>query len=275
MPRAGNVLIDADYSMLELYCLAQTNLWELGYSAMAEALLVGQDVHMVVASQILGKSYDWCVANKKDPEVKNARNAGKAVNFGRPGGLSAKTMRSYAVKSYGVSKTEEEWQAIIDTWNATWSEMPAYFAKVNTAESFPKSGLFNVSYSGVRGFRALATYCAACNTKYQRLGAKVGKRALWYLFKACYTRHAHGSAELFGCRPNNWIHDQAMIEAPEARANVAARMVAELMNQAARELCPDVPTSTEPILCRRWSKNAEEIRDENGLLIPWEDIRLT
>jgi DNA polymerase-1 len=260
--------------MLEIYTLAQTCLWELGYSAFAEALRAGQDVHMVVAAQILGRPLEWCVANKKDPEVKNARNAGKAVNFGRPGGLSAKTMRSYAVKSYGVSKTVEEWQSIIDIWNATWSEMPAYFALVNRSESYPKSGLYNVRYSGVPGYRALATYCSACNSKYQRLGAKVAKRALWYVFLACYTRGAEGSGALFGCRPNLFVHDQIMVEVPEGRSYAAAEAVGALMNRAGRELLPDVPVPTEPILCRRWSKNAEAVRDENGRLVPWEDVRL-
>ncbi len=297
VPRKGWVLIDADYTMLEIYALAQTCLWELGFSAFAEALKAGQDVHLVVAAQICGMSYPDAKAAFKDKaharhaEVKNARNAGKAVNFGRPGGLSAKTMRSYAVKSYGVSKTVAEWQEIIDVWNSTWSEMPAYFAKVNTQESYPRSGLFNVRYASPDGFRALARYCAACNSKYQRLGAKTGKRALWYLFKACYTRFAEGAFEplwnqertqivgrvpvLFGCRPNNWIHDQAMVEAPEDRAHVAAVAVGALMNKAGRELMPDCPVTTEPILCRRWSKNAAEVRDESGRLVPWEDIRLT
>lgn len=337
VPRKGWVLIDADYSMLEIYALAQVCLWELGFSGMAEALNPNQpggakDVHLIVASQILGMSYAEAKVIYKDDthprqgEVKNARNAGKAVNFGRPGGLSAKTMRSYAVKSYGVNlpvnappenPDAPNWTDIIRKWNETWTEMPAYFSYVDRQESYPNSGLYNVRYpspatgarAGLDGYRALATYCAACNTKYQRTGARVAKRALWKVFKACYTRTAPGAFEpvyldgmvvgrqpvLFGCRPDNFIHDQIMCEAPEERAHRAGQALAALMNEAGREICPDVPPSTEPVLCRRWSKNAAERREPCGtcgaaehekcvkgcavgtgrrVLIPWDDERL-
>lgn len=280
VPRRGWVILDSDYPMLELHTLAQTCLWELGFSTLATALKEGKDPHTIVASQIMGLTYDEVRAILKDEnhprhkEAKNARNAGKAVNFGRPGGLSAKTMRSYAVKSYGVDLPESRWKEIIETWNGTWAEMPYYFQKINEAESYPRSGQFNIEYSGLSGFRAGATYCAASNSKYQRLGAQVAKRSLWLVFKACYTRHAEGSGELFGCRPVNFIHDQILAEAPEERAHEAAVALGDLMRQAALELLPDIPMKMEPIVCRRWSKDAKEVRDDQGRLIAWEDVRL-
>ena len=116
----------------------------------------------------------------------------------------------------------------------------------------------------------------ACNFLGEELdlGAQVAKRALWYVFRACYTQGAPGSAELFGCRPNNFIHDQIMCEVPEHRANEAAHALGELMRVAALDLMPDVPMKMDPILCRRWSKNAKGVRDDSGRLVPWEDARL-
>src|SRR5574341_1934408 len=45
-PRPGFVFVDADYSMLELCTWAQTCLWALGYSRMAEVLNAGLDPHL-------------------------------------------------------------------------------------------------------------------------------------------------------------------------------------------------------------------------------------
>lgn len=283
VPRQGWVLIDADYGMLELHTLAQTCYWMLGHSTLGDALRQGKDPHTIVAAQILGITYDEtkaALANENHPQhkaAKNARNCGKAVNFGRPGGLSARTMRSYAVKSYGVSKTELEWKAIIETWNQTWIEMPEFFAVIGRFESYPRSGWFNISYPGLPGYRAGANYCSGCNTMYQRLGAKVAKLAGWYVFKACYVDQA---SPLFGARPVNFIHDQFLIEAREAQAHAAALETQRLMNLAGAQLLPDVPVKTEPILARRWSKNAAEVTadgtklKDGGTLVPWEDVRL-
>lgn len=281
VPRAGYVLIDSDYEMGELYTLAQTCYWLLGHSSLGDALKAGLDPHLIVAAQIAKVPYEEAKRQLKagTPEERaymgNLRNCGKAVNFGRPGGLSAKTMKSYGYKSYGVSKTVEEWQEIITTWNETWTEMPEYFRMVNSLESYPRSGSFNVTYpllDGLPGFRAGTRYCSACNTFYQRFLAKVAKRAGWYIFVACYVKR---DSVLYGSRPNLFVHDQFFAETrDDDNAPAAAAELASLMNRAARELMPDCPTRTEPILTRRWSKAAEETRDANGALVAWEDARI-
>ncbi len=282
VPRVGWVLIDSDYEMGELYTLAQTCYWLLGHSSLGDALKAGLDPHLIVASQILKVTYIEAKRMLKEgtPDERataaNARNCGKAVNFGRPGGLSAKTMKSYGYKSYGVSKSIEEWQEIINTWNETWTEMPEYFRMVNSLESYPRSGSFNVSYplvGGLPGYRAGTRYCSACNTFYQRFLAKVAKRAGWYIFVACYVKR---DTPLYGSRPVLFVHDQFFVETrDDERAPAAAQELARLMTLAASELMPDCPTKTEPILTRRWSKSAEERRDSNGALTPWEDDRIT
>lgn len=281
VPRQGWVLIDSDYEMGELYTLAQTCYWLLGHSSLGDALKAGLDPHLIVAAQIAKIPYAEARRMLKEgtPDEKayiaNLRNCGKAVNFGRPGGLSAKTMKSYGYKSYGVSKSVDEWQEIIDTWNKTWTEMPEYFRMVSSLESYPRSGRFNVRYplvGGLPGFRAGTRYCSACNTFYQRFLAKVAKRAGWLIFKACYTERA---SVLYGSRPVLFVHDQFFAETPDNdNAPAAAQELARLMNKAASDLMPDCPTKTEPILTRRWSKSAEERRDADGRLVAWEDERI-
>ena len=276
VPRPGWVLIDSDYAMLELHTLAQTCYWLLGWSSLGDALKTGLDPHTMVACQILGGlpyAQGLVLKESKDKRFDDARNAGKAVNFGRPGGLGAETLKSYASKSYNVDKTKEEWQAIITTWNGTWGEMPEYFRMVNKLESYPKSGMFNLKQVWSGRLRAGATYCSACNSFYQGLGADVAKLAGWNIFKACYVDR---SSPLFGARPVNFIHDQFLVEVREdGREFAAAEELGRLMNAAGALILPDVPVKCEPILARRWSKLAKGVKNEAGELVgAWEDMRL-
>ena len=84
--------------------------------------------------------------------------------------------------------------------------------------------------------------------------------------------------ELYGCRIVNFIHDQFLIEAEEARAAAAAKRVEYWCGRAAIEVLPDygwkMAEKSDAILCRRWSKFAERVTDANGELTAWEDIRL-
>ncbi len=306
IPRAGNVLIDCDYPQLELYCLAQVCKWALGYSTLGEALTAdwtdhegkvrhGKDPHTDFARKIVAAepgaplfSYEEAERiikhDKKHPfyqALKNARDAAKGCNFGKPGGLGAETMVSYAAKSYGVIRNQDQWRDLFVLWDQQWIEMPAYFEFINGLEhpeGLPVGALgsFCVPQMWSGRLRAGATYCAACNSFYQGLGADVAKRAGAYIFRACYVKGVDD--ELFGCTPVNFVHDQMFVEAPEERAQAAALRVEHWMRQAAIDLLPDygpmMASKTEAILCRRWSKNAEAVRDGHGNLVPWEDERL-
>ena len=73
----GKVLVDADYSQIELRLLAHISQDE----AMRDAFLSGEDFHTVTASQVFGVPV---------PEVTGQmRRAAKAVNFGIVYGISA------------------------------------------------------------------------------------------------------------------------------------------------------------------------------------------
>jgi hypothetical protein len=297
---------NCDYPQLEMFCLAQVCRWVLGYSTLGDALLAGLDPHTSFATliQCAGDATrripyaeaERILKDKKHPlyqELKNCRDAAKGCNFGKPGGLGAKTMVSYAAKSYGVVLPEERWQEILDLWDQQWPEMPDYFAFIETladgidygkdAEGRPIRK-FNVPQAWSGRLRAGASFCAACNSWYQGLGADVAKRAGWYIFQACYVPDfdaANGASDgvgLLGCMPQNFIHDQFLVAAPEARAQIAAERVEYWMRRAAIELMPDygpaMAAKTVAILARRWSKGAEEVRNADGSLGVWEDKRL-
>jgi hypothetical protein len=289
VPPEGCVFIDCDYPQLELFCLAQVCKWLLGYSTLGDALNGNVDPHTDFAALIVSyqtklprlpyKRAEEALKDKLHPlhaKLKDARQAAKGCNFGRPGGLGAKTLVVYAAKSYGVVLPESEWSEILELWDQQWTEMPDYFAFVNGLETGEDTGEYCVPqvYSG--RLRAGATYCAACNSFYQGLGADVAKRAGWYIFQACYVKGFDN--DLFGCMPQNFVHDQFFVAAPEAKAQAAALRVEHWMRQAAIELLPDygeaMAKKTEAILARRWSKGAEAVRGEDGSLGVWEDARL-
>lgn len=273
VPRPGFVLIDSDYSMLELHTLAQAQLWWFGRSTLADELRKpGADPHTKVGAAIAGITYERGLALKacKDPEFDNFRNCAKPLNFGEPGGLGAETMTAFAAKGYGVRRPLAFWQDAIATWKATWPDMADYFRAINALEGY-RRGKYNIvqPYSG--RLRAGASYCSACNSIFQGLGADVAKLAGWLIFKACYVDR---NSPLFGARVVLFIHDQFLVEIEESRAAAGAKEVERLMNQAGAEILPDVPVRAEPALARRYSKHAKRVVDANGNLTAWEDARL-
>ncbi|NLI54022.1 MAG: DNA polymerase I [Clostridiales bacterium] len=72
----GNVLVDADYSQIELRLLAHIS----GDEGMISAFNSGKDIHRITASEVFGVPFDDVTSD--------LRNAAKAVNFGIVYGIS-------------------------------------------------------------------------------------------------------------------------------------------------------------------------------------------
>jgi len=300
IPRPRWVFIDTDYPSLELWTLGQTCKWVLGYSTLLDALNAGEDPHLKMACTILGRTYEDLKKHKKDAEVSNARTAGKGVNFGAPGGLGKATFAVYAYKSYGIRLTQDEAAKLIKQYKDTWTEMPQYFKWIESLKHWrakkvrDKKGnereerRHNVVQPWSGRLRGGASYCAAANSPFQGLGAEILKRALWFVFKACYGFSELGEQDpLFGCHMVNEVHDQIITEAPEARASAAAHRQAQLMDRASKEIMPDTNMKTEATLAAQWSKKVESWYEKVGggrtnkvkeavfdgdypRLIPWE-----
>lgn len=284
--REGFVYIDIDYPQLELYCLAQVCKWLVGYSSMGDAMLRGEDLHVAFGGRIDGvETYAEALALHEAGVLKKARQAAKAVNFGRPGGLGPNTMVSYAAKSYGVFRSKDQWKVLLDKWSDLWIEMPAYFGYIESCESSPQSKNFLVPQVQSGRLRAGATYTAACNSNYQGLGADVAKLAGLYLWRASYIRNI--DPILFGggaglrttqLRPGHFIHDQFLCEARESKAAEQLPRVEYWCRKAAIEMLPDygqaMAAKTHALIAKRWSKQAERIEDPSGKIGIWEDARL-
>ena len=281
VPRKGRVFAQADYSGLELATLAQACLDLLGHSKLAEMLNAGIDPHSLFASKILGWSYEETHRAAKDKshprhkEADDARQVGKAFNFGAPGGLgmtrkrdgSDATLIVFARKAYGIEITHEDLHEYAKTWHATLPEMQEYFAYV---KSLPKGEDGSTTLKQLRSdrIRGGAIYTAACNSFFQGLGADATAHAGWLIAKACYVDR---SSPLFGSRIVNYVHDEFIVETDDtARAHEAAEELSRLMVLGASEWIPSIKLAAEPCLMRVWSKDAKTLRDASGRLVPWE-----
>lgn len=272
VPRPGKVFASADYEQLELRTLAQVCLSLLGYSRLAETLNAGKDPHMMVAAQLLGRDYDWCIAHKKDQEVQMARQTGKVANFGFPGGLGAEKLVLFARMAYRVRITVEEARQLKRTWIATFPEFGDYFKYIDKLQD--DEGNFRVQHLFTNRLRSKIFYCVACNSFFQGLGADAAKAAGYLIARACYYDK---SSPLFECRIVNFIHDEWILEVPDdwetgwTVATAAANELVRLMVLGAAPFVPDVPMGSDPQLMRRWSKHAKKIVNEaTGNLVPWD-----
>lgn len=110
VPSPGHKFVIADYAAIELRCLAAVCKAKFGVSGLAHAFEEGIDPHSYTASMLADMDYEKFMALKKTdkPLFDKWRFAAKAVNFGVPGGLGAKSLSEYAQANYGVKMTVQE-----------------------------------------------------------------------------------------------------------------------------------------------------------------------
>lgn len=272
--REGFVLCSVDWASAELHTLAQVCLNMGLESELAKVLNAGLDAHLNFACEMNSWGYEWALANKKNKIVKDARQGAKAANFGFPGGLGTETFRVYAAATYGMEITDERAKNLKAWWLRLYPEMRGYFAYINEIVSAPTP---TVVHHGSHRYRGRVTYCSGANSYFQGLASDMAKHAGFALAWECYTGKVVGEEKpsvLGGSRLWNFVHDEWILEVPEQRAHECAKRIVEIMEDAGRKWCPDVPVRAEPALCRTWRKGAEPTLRE-GVLVPWEDRDLS
>jgi len=264
IPRPGNVFVAVDYDTLELRAWSQVNLDLFKFSMMAEALRAGQDLHPRVAATLLGCTYEEALARIEagDKDALEKRQLAKPLNFGLPGGMGADKFVDF-LATQKVKLHEDRDEAVklvkrmITEWKKTWSESFKFFAYVSEI-----NGTMRQLRSG--RIRGGVTYCDAANSFFQGLAADGAKRALWLVAKACYVDQM---SPLYGCRPVLFLHDEIIIEAPEARVHGAGYELARLMIEAMAFFIPDVPITAKPAAMRKWLKGCKPVHID-GVLVP-------
>jgi len=256
-PRDGYVYVGADYSTAELVALAQVCL-NFGYeSNMAKAIKSGQDLHLSLASNLAGVTYQQALKLKaeKDPEILNLRKLAKIPNFGLSGGLGVSGLVAFA-KGYGLNITKEKAQVLKDAWFARWPEMHLYFEQVKRDVN---AGFMVHHYTKRR--RGGVGFTDGANSYFQGLVADGAKRALYEVVRASWMKP---DSALFGARPVLFIHDEIILEVPEPNASVAADELARLMIEGIKPFLPDLPIEVEAWCSRIWTKGLDEARDSSG-----------
>ena len=264
IPREGRVLGSCDYSGAELHTLAQVCYTFLGKSRLGDILNEGKDPHLDMAAQILNITYTTALERKEYPEVEETRQFAKIANFGFPGGMVGTTLSDYA-KGYNVDITPEQGKFFRIKWLENFPEMEEYFEHIKDLcrSGEPIRHLFS------NRCRGRIRYTVACNSFFQGLAADGAKAALWRLTRCMYEKGYNGI--LYGTRMINFPHDEVIFETKDEypKSSRVAFEISRIMAEEFNRFVPLCPTIAEPVLMRRWGKNAKQIF-KDGNLIPWD-----
>ena len=229
--KPGCVLVDADYSQIELRILAHIT----GDEHMQQAFLNGEDIHRSTAAKIYGIP--------QEEVTSRLRSSAKAINFGIMYGKGAYSL----AKDIGV--TVKEADAFLKNYLAAFPKVSGYMDKtiadakavgyVSTLfgrrRALPElsSSNFNVRSSGERMAR---------NTPIQGTAADVIKLAMVRVWKRLRDEKMESRLILT-------VHDELIVEAPEAEAEKAARILREEMEGCVQYA---VPLSTDVHAGKNW-----------------------
>ena len=221
----GHVLVDADYSQIELRLLAHIS----GDTAMQQAFLSGADFHTVTAARVFHVP--------QDQVTHQMRSRAKAVNFGIVYGISAFSL------SQDIGVTVQEAKEYMDRYFATYTGVKQYMTDVvdkareqgyvetlwHRRRALPelKSSNFNMRSFGER---------VALNMPIQGTAADIIKLAMVRV-------HSRLAREIMQ------VHDELIVECPEEEAPRVEALLQQEM-QGVAEL--SVPLLAEAHTGRNW-----------------------
>ena len=217
---AGRVLVDADYSQIELRLLAHIS----GDQALIAAFNSGEDIHTATAAQVFGVA--------RDQVTPDMRRAAKAVNFGIVYGISPFSL------SQDIHVTVAQAKEYMDKYFAHYAGVRAYMDRVveqGRADGYVstlygrrrwlpelKSSNFNTRAFGER---------VALNMPIQGSAADIIKLAMLRVDAAL--RDAGLAARLV-----LQVHDELIVECPEEETEQVKALVKGEMEQVAQLAVP-------------------------------------
>ncbi|MGN0655512.1 MAG: DNA polymerase I [Ruminiclostridium sp.] len=227
----GRVLVDADYSQIELRILAHIS----GDKAMIEAFNSGEDIHTVTASQVFNQPVEWVT-----PEM---RRSAKAVNFGIVYGIGAFSLS----KDIGVSVARAD--EYIKAYLAKYSGVDRYMRE--TAENAKKCGFVTTMF----GRRRYIPELSASNKNVQALGKRMAMNtpiqgtAADIIKLAMIKVYRRLAEEKLDARLILQVHDELIVEAAEDCAERAAEILKEEMENAVKL---SVPLTVDAKIGKSW-----------------------
>ncbi len=227
----GYVLVDADYSQIELRVLAHMS----GDETMRSAFLEGQDIHSRTAAEVYGVPLEEVTAQM--------RSAAKAVNFGIVYGISDFTLAK------NISVTRAEARAFMDRYFARYPGVKRFMeeaVRLGHERGYARTLLGRRRYlpelaSGNYNVRAFGERCAM-NSPIQGTAADIIKLAMIRVDQAL-------RAEKLRARLILQVHDELIVEAPEDEAGRVRALLQECMEGVMRL---SVPLRTDISVGRNW-----------------------
>lgn len=210
----GHLLVDADYSQIELRVLASV----CGDENMQESFISGKDIHTSTAAQVFGLPEDFV-----DPAM---RSAAKAVNFGIIYGIGAFSLS----KDIGVSVSEAK--KYIQNYLDNFPRVSEFMN--TTVEKAAKDGYVTTIFGRRRYIPELSASNknvqafgkrAAMNAPIQGAAADIIKLAMVKVYRRLRD-------ELPEARLILQVHDELILEVPEEQADKAAEILKAEMESA-------------------------------------------
>ena len=210
----GHRLLSADYSQIELRILAHVS----GEPKLREAFARGDDIHTATAAEVLGK----------DPAALTTgdRSTAKMINFGIV----------YGISSFGLSEnleiSREEAQELIDTYLARFPHVQDFIQR--TIEQATRDGYT----TSLLGRRRPVPELRASNRQTRSLGERLAVNFVMQgsnadiIKKAMVSIHHRLRDEGRGARLVLQVHDELLLEVPEAEVSQVKELVREEMCSA-------------------------------------------
>lgn len=212
--KPGCTLVDADYSQIELRLLAHIS----GDESMRQAFLTGQDIHRSTAAKIYNLPPEMIT-----PAL---RSSAKAVNFGIVYGIGAFSL------SRDINVSVKEADQFIKNYLATFPGVKNYMDE--TIAHGTEKGYVTTLFGRRRALPELASKNhnlralgerMAMNTPIQGTAADVIKLAMVKVWRRL-------RAEGLAAKLILQVHDELIVESPEAEAETVARILKEEMEGA-------------------------------------------
>ena len=229
----GMMLVDADYSQIELRLLAHIS----GDQAMKEAFLSGEDFHTVTASKVFGVPVEQVTPT--------LRSRAKAVNFGIVYGISAFSL----AQDIGVYTNEAK--AYMDAYLERYHGVRDYMK--NIVESAKEKGYVSTIY----GRRRYLPELKSSNFNMRSFGERVALNmpvqgtAADIIKLAMVNVHRRLKETGLKARLILQVHDELIVECPGEEAEQVRDILTEEMENAAHL---SVPLVAEAHIGHSWAE---------------------
>lgn len=261
IPRPGHVLLDLDYSQVELRVAAFVSR----SAPMIEAFQRGDDLHRLLAAKIAGKAPEDVTSLE--------RKRAKAGNFGLLYGMSPGGFQSYAATAYDVSLTLAEAQAVHSAFFEMWDGMRQWHEKAKrrayergyVTSPIGRTQWLSDLYSK-SSFKSSHAERNALNSPVQGFGSDLMQMAAASIMG---TLPGYPLPRVEGAHVVATVHDEICIEVPEDHWQeilIECKRRMEDVNTFLRPLdCQmDVPIVAGPSAGTRWG--VHDLHDEDDPL---------